>query len=485
MKNRRTVKLALAGLLLLLPLLLSGCYVTPEIENNNQGNNVSFPEYPSYTSVPTNNPATAAPTSATLPNTGTVNLPSSAPTVNTGSWLFTVAPLNSMVPINTGSSTVVTPPPTATPSPTPFTSLKLGSTGDDVRSLQRKLRELGFYKGSIDGDFGAGTETAVKAFQKQYGLTVDGKAGSNTLAKLASANATAKPTASPTPRKTATPRPTATPAFSQNTYLRKGNSGYNVRQMQERLIKLGYLSGTADGSFDVSTEAAVIAFQKRNCSYSDGVAGPETLKALYSSSARSTSTSSGIVGVTLRSGSEGAAVRTLQTKLKSLGFYTGTVDGSFGTGTEDAVKAFQRAHSLTADGVAGGGTFDKLFSTNAKTASSVAKTATPRPMATRKPTATPRKTPTPLPENVYVQVTPAPSGDYVTLRRGYYGTPVKEMQEALKKKGYYNGVADGYFGEGTENAVKAFQRVKGLTVDGVAGPATLRYLFEGDIPLGA
>ena len=184
-------------------------------------------------------------------------------------------------------------------------------------------------------------------------------------------------------------------------------------------------------------------------------------------------------------GSEGAAVRTLQTRLKSLGFYKGTVDGAFGEGTADAVKAFQRAHNLTADGVAGGGTFNKLFDDNARSASSVAKTATPRPLATRKPTVTPRKTPTPLPENVYVQVTPAPSGDYITLRRGYYGTPVKEMQEALKKKGYYNGVADGYFGEGTENAVKAFQRVKGLTVDGVAGPATLRYLYEGDFPLGA
>ena len=66
-----------------------------------------------------------------------------------------------------------------------------------------------------------------------------------------------------------------------------------------------------------------------------------------------------------------------------------------------------------------------------------------------------------------------------------YGTPVEDMQKALREQGYFSGSADGYFGEGTEDAVKSFQRYNGLAVDGVAGPATLRVLFEGAFPFGS
>ena len=472
MKHRRLLKLSLAALLIALPLILSGCYVTPDIEANNpQGGNANFPTY-------NPNPATNSPTNApTLPPSTSGDVVLLPTTGTTNSWLTTVGPISTIPHVT--APLVTAPPYTTTPSPTPQGSLKLGSTGDDVRSVQRKLKDLGFLKGSADGDFGEATEAAVKAFQKQYGLTVDGKVGPNTLAKLASARATAKPSA------TKTPRPTATPAYSDNTYLKYGDSGSKVRQMQERLITLGYLSGKADGDFGQATEAAVTAFQKRNCSYSDGIAGPETLKALYSSSAKSTSTPAAVVGTSLKEGSEGAEVRSLQTRLKALGYYKGSVDGDFGSGTTSAVKAFQRAHDLKADGVAGTSTLNKLYSSNAKSASAVAATKTPRPTATRRPTNTPRVTATPLPDNIYVRVTPAPNGAYVTLRRGYYGTPVEDMQKALKSQGYYSGSTDGYYGEGTENAVESFQRVKGLYVDGVAGPATLRVLYEGDFPFGA
>ena len=56
------------------------------------------------------------------------------------------------------------------------------------------------------------------------------------------------------------------------------------------------------------------------------------------------------------------------------------------------------------------------------------------------------------------------------------------LQQALKNLGYYTGTVDGFYGEGTMSAVKAFQRVKGLNTDGKAGPATQRVLFEGDFP---
>ncbi len=477
----KSVKIALIALLILLSLILSGCYVEPNnISTGNQsGNQLNFPVYPANneTAAPTTAPrATEEPTDT--PNYNPINplqnTVTTQPTIAGLQWQYTVAPLVTTPAPAAGS---VTAPPPAKPTATPAGSLKKGSQGQDVRTVQKKLKELGFYKGEVDGDFGEATEKAVKAFQKQYKLEVDGKVGSNTMAKLMNAKQTAKPTASPTPK--ATP----TPSYSTNTYLRKGDSSKQVRQMQERLISLGYLVGTATSNFDNCTEAGVLAFQRRHTSYADGVAGPETLKALYSSSARKASSPSGIIGLSLKEGSKStSAVRLLQQKLKALGYYSGTVDGSFGSGTTDAVKAFQRAHKITADGVAGGGTLNTLFSSAAKSKKEAAATPTPRP--TPKPTPTPRPTPTPIPDNIYVLVTPAPNG-YATLRRGMYGSPVREMQQALKNQGYFTGTVDGYFGESTEYAVKSFQRYNGLEIDGVAGPATLRTLLEGIYPYGA
>ncbi len=61
---------------------------------------------------------------------------------------------------------------------------KLGSRGDEVRRIQRKLRDLGFYSGSVDGIYGVNTRSAVKRFQASVGITSDGVAGSKTLLYL-------------------------------------------------------------------------------------------------------------------------------------------------------------------------------------------------------------------------------------------------------------------------------------------------------------
>lgn len=567
MEKRRMVKWLLAAMLVVLSLTLTGCYETPDIQTGGNTQN-GIGDFPTFT------PATPLVVITNAPVTPYVNTPVNTPvgsgvvvlptqSGNAGSWNPVVLPtipgstgVSITMPPSTGASATpaisgalklghqgelvremqrqlknlgfysgqadgdfgpateealkafqkqyglavdgiagtdtltklagakATMKPAFTPTPTPSSSLKLGSNGESVRTVQRRLKDLKFYNGSVDGDFGEGTEEAVKRFQRQYGLEVDGKVGTATLEALRNARATAKPAYLPV---TPTPRPTATPAFSQNTYLRKGSSGSDVRKVQERLISLGYLSGSPTGTYDEATEAGVIAFQKRHTSYADGVAGPETLQKMYSSSARSTSTAAAVIGVSLKLGSEGSAVRNVQTKLKSLGYYTGSVDGSYGTGTEEAVKAFQKANGLKADGKAGESTLNKLYSDNVKTAAQARATATPKPRPTARPTATPYRTATPLPAGTWVKVTPAPGEDiiYVTLRPGNYGTPVEKMQQELKDQGYYNGVVDGYYGDGTEAAVKKFQNKNGLNADGVAGPATLRYLYYGDFPDGA
>ena len=62
--------------------------------------------------------------------------------------------------------------------------LRQGSKGGEVKEVQRRLKLWGYYKGSVDGVFGAGTRSAVVAFQKKNGLTADGVVGKTTYKAL-------------------------------------------------------------------------------------------------------------------------------------------------------------------------------------------------------------------------------------------------------------------------------------------------------------
>ena len=61
---------------------------------------------------------------------------------------------------------------------------KEGSSGTEVRQIQTKLKQWGYYKGNVDGVYGSSTKDAVASFQKKNGLTADGVAGPSTLAKI-------------------------------------------------------------------------------------------------------------------------------------------------------------------------------------------------------------------------------------------------------------------------------------------------------------
>lgn len=61
---------------------------------------------------------------------------------------------------------------------------RLGSRGDEVRQIQRKLKELGFFNGAVDGIYGVKTQSAVRNYQKSVGITADGIAGPKTLLYL-------------------------------------------------------------------------------------------------------------------------------------------------------------------------------------------------------------------------------------------------------------------------------------------------------------
>ena len=228
-------------------------------------------------------------------------------------------------------------------------SLRMGDSGSAVKDLQTKLKKLGYYDSTVDSTFGSGTYAAVKAFQKKYNLTADGVAGSETLKKLDSAYKNAD-------------------SDKDDDSLRKGATGSAVKDLQTKLKKLGFYNAYVDGSYGDTTVAAVKAFQKKYNLTADGVAGSETLKKLdsaYKNADSNTSTDDD----SLRKGATGTAVKTLQTNLKKLGFYTAYVDGSFGSTTESAVKAFQKKYGLTADGVAGSATLKKIESVVASASS--------------------------------------------------------------------------------------------------------------------
>ena len=295
------------------------------------------------------------------------------------------------------------------------TRLEKGSTGSDVKDLQTKLKKLGYYDAYVDGDYGDTTVAAVKAFQKKYNLTADGIAGKETLKKLDSAYKNAD-------------------SDKDDDSLRMGDSGSAVKDLQTKLKKLGYYSGTVDSTFGSGTYTAVRAFQKKYNLTADGVAGSETLKKLDSAYKNADSDKD---DGSLRKGATGSAVKDLQTKLKKLGFYNASIDGDYGDTTVAAVKAFQKKYNLTADGVAGSETLKKL-------------------------------------DSAYKNADSNTSTDDDSLRKGATGTAVKTLQTNLKKLGFYTAYVDGSFGATTESAVKAFQKKYGLTADGVAGSATLK-----------
>jgi len=132
--------------------------------------------------------------------------------------------------------------------------------------------------------------------------------------------------------------------------FRLNDSGEPVRDIQDRLLALGYQVGSdSRGEFDEATNRAVRAFQRDRGLTADGEVGPETWRYLYEAGYR--------LGDRLiylkRPMMRGEDVAELQSRLSQLGFDPGRADGIFGRDSERAVLEFQRNRGLTEDGTAG------------------------------------------------------------------------------------------------------------------------------------
>ncbi|HPY93997.1 MAG TPA: peptidoglycan-binding protein [Clostridia bacterium] len=160
----------------------------------------------------------------------------------------------------------------------------------------------------------------------------------------------------------------------------KGSTGDAVEKLQRALQIKGFLKGAADGIYGDMTAKAVSAFQKSAGLSQTGQANKATIGKLFGTGGGTDKTVSakddpGMKGITSiskiavpntsRPGNTGKHVRALQQALKLKGYYKAGVDSSYGDLTTDAVKRFQRANKMTADGIAGNATIKALFGKNA------------------------------------------------------------------------------------------------------------------------
>ena len=303
--------------------------------------------------------------------------------------------------------------------------LRPGDQGEKVKAAQRLLYQYGYYTGRIDGKYGKQTTNAVKAFQEFNGLEADGKIGPKTNAILTSGGAVpASQVAAP----------------GENQTIAQATAAA-IKQVQSLLKQYGYYGGSLTGTFNDATVNAIKAFQGYNGLKKTGALDEETLAKLNSGS---------VVKAPIKDKATANKddVKHVQERLAYYGYYTLKIDGLYGAGTIAAVKNFQLANGLTADGTVGQDTLAKLDAND-----SVSKSLSKDKEELSK-----------LP----------------ILRKGDKNASVKEAQRLLKNAGYYQGDIDGEYAGDIVDAVKAFQTANGLDVDGKVGPKTWAKLLNID-----
>ncbi len=321
-----------------------------------------------------------------------------------------------------------------------------GSSLIDTARLQRLLRNRGYYSGAIDGVYGPGTQQAVRNFQRDNGLAVDGVVGPQTLASLQTGNSGSVPTPAP---------------FESGREI--SYSGSYTQQVQQLLRDRGYYSGAIDGVYGAATRQAVRQFQRDAGLVVDGDAGAQTLVALQSGSANAYA-SGGYNGSYNRStrinsaylaplslgptGSYSTQTAEVQRLLRNRGFYSGAIDGVYGSGTVAAVRQAQRFYGLPVDGIAGSQTLAYLQGSGTATTSLAAQIAQP---------------------------TPRYLGNYSASPASGYSSRTAEVQRLLRDRGFYTGPIDGVLGSQTQQALEDAQRFYGTSDDRLFGLLAPQY----------
>ena len=319
----------------------------------------------------------------------------------------------------------------------------------------------------------------------------------------------------PTPGATDAPTtaPTATPAVYKD--LRRRDRNTDVKNLQEKLIELGYLDDTADGIFGEKTQVAIEQLQSDLGMTVTGVATAELQRMLFAGEVPAYNPY-----LPLKRGDRGTRVSRMQAELKALGYYAGAADGVYGKGTEKAVAAFQKQEGLNQTGQADEETLRALFSESASqnlsyielrsgdSGKRVAELISRLVELYYLPSTAEGNEYTSqvargvrhfqrqngfdansvasvaMQEALFDDDAPEYDG-YVTLVPGDRNQRVRELQARLIRLGYQTGYTDGVYGSKTKKAVSAFQKRAGIKATGTADEATQRALFKSNAPTAA
>ena len=214
------------------------------------------------------------------------------------------------------------------------------------------------------------------------------------------------------------------------------------------------VEGNTSGGYGVESNGDGVYLKKYNIStqYIPGFGRPNW--DVVSSNVGKEEASDTVNYPTIKLGSKGPDVKKAQKLLIAKGYSCGVAgaDGDFGAGTYNAVKKFQAANGLEADGIVGANTWAALL-----------KTEQTKPEQTE-PEKEPEKPTTPTGSACIV--------DLPIIRQGDNGFPVIAVQTLLGKHNFNVNYIDGDFGPDTLAKVKAFQKAKGLDADGIVGRDT-------------
>lgn len=213
--------------------------------------------------------------------------------------------------------------------------LKKGSEHQIVTNIQSKLMELGFMEeDKATSYFGESTEDAIKKFQRQLGLEIDGICSLEVYSNLMSKNA---------------------PTYE----VKRGYQGDDIKILQQQLYELSYLlyEDDVNGYFGKKTEIAVSEMQKSNNLTTTGTINLSTLNFLYSENVKA---------YTITNKSDPNIIKTYQLKLRDLGYYFGECNGVYGDDFRMAVRVYQLNNSQLSDGFIGPSTKFSLDSKYAR-----------------------------------------------------------------------------------------------------------------------
>ncbi|MBQ7016488.1 MAG: peptidoglycan-binding protein [Firmicutes bacterium] len=317
-----------------------------------------------------------------------------------------------------------------------------GENGSKVYALQYALHILNYNTGEIDGSFGDATESAVKLFQSEHGLTQTGHINGGTWLSITA----------------------------------------QIKAIQQALSERGFYDGYADGIASEITYNAVISFQNANNLVADGIIGPATTHYLYGYDGTVNTAS-----FPLGEGDIGELVQNLQHGLHILWCHPGSIDGKFGPATTTAVKEFQTRYALTVDGYVGTATWGKMtelineIQTALQTAGFYAAKIDGIPNNTtyralvefqRANNLDDDAQIGPLTSMALLGTTSAGGSDDLPLSTGSSGKKVLYLQYALTILCIDPNGFDGNFGPGTESAVREYQTESGLAVTGIVDVET-------------